>query len=206
VRAGRAAFLLLSLVALAPWPAGAKPPAGPVGRSGPVARATRSTVEARLRAYEPTFSASGWQALGPGADEALVEIGRDEKVDILVRARAVSALGYFPTPPARRFLEQTIDSRAASTQAADRLLLRKAAVALGWMGGPGVPARLDKLLAHADPDVRLDAAIGLGLTRLMPAADFLRKRFDIEPDARVRSQIGRQLRVIEDALSAIPTR
>jgi hypothetical protein len=42
-------------------------------------------------------------------------------------------------------------------------------------------------------------AIGLGLTRSGEAADFLRKRFDVETVPKVRSQIGRQLRLIEDA-------
>jgi HEAT repeat protein len=65
-----------------------------------------------------------------------------------------------------------------------------------------VPARLGPLLDHEDPEVRLDAAIALGLTRLAPAADLLRKRMDVEPVPRVRSQMGRQLRVIEDARAA----
>jgi HEAT repeat protein len=189
----RPLLLLMATVALVPRPGAARP------------RATRSTVEARLRAYEPG-NASGWQALGPGADEALVEIGRDPKVEVLIRARAVSALGYFPTAPARRFLEQTVAPGASDparpADAGDRLLLRRAAVALGWIGGLEVPARLGPLLAHSDPEVRVDAAIGLGLTRLSGAADLLRKRFDVEPVPRVRSQIGRQLRVIEDALAA----
>jgi HEAT repeat protein len=164
-------------------------------------RVTRSAVEAKLRAYE-AGGASGWQSLGPGADEALVEVSRDAKLEVLVRARAVSALGYFPTAAARRCLEQTVESKAAARDPGDRLLLRRAAVALGWQGGTGVPSRLAPLLDHEDPEVRVDAAIGLGLTRLGTAAALLRKRMDIEQVARVRSQIGRQLRVVEDALAA----
>jgi HEAT repeat protein len=187
------------LLALAILPLGSRPlaarPAGAT-RAAPAGRVARSTVEARLRAYEPG-PASGWQALGAGADEALIEIGRDPKVDVLIRARAVSALGYFPTLPARHFLEQTIASGAG-----DKLLLRRACVALGWMGGLGVPARLAPLLEHADPDVRIDAAVGLALTRLGTAADILRKRVDTEREPRVRAQMGRQLRVLEDALAA----
>jgi hypothetical protein len=47
----------------------------------------------------------------------------------------------------------------------------------------------------------LDVAIALGLTRSEEAADFLRARFDVETVPKVRSQMGRQLRVIEDALA-----
>jgi hypothetical protein len=201
----RVLLLMLVTLPLAPGARAAKPAGAPAGR------VARGTVEARLRAYEPG-PASGWQSLGAGADEALVEIGRDPKVDVLIRARAVSALGYFPTPPARRFLEQMIASGAGEvarptptkpgSDAGERLLLRRACVALGWMGGLGVPARLGPLLGHADPDVRIDAAIGLGLTRLGAAADLLRKRVDTEAEPRVRAQMGRQLRVLEDALAA----
>jgi hypothetical protein len=39
----------------------------------------------------------------------------------------------------------------------------------------------------------------LGLTRSEEAADLLRKRFDIESVPKVRSQIGRQISLIEAA-------
>jgi HEAT repeat protein len=186
--------LLLALVAVRPVAAKAPAAAG--------TRATRSAVEARLRAYDTAKTLPDWHGMGAGVDEVLVEIGRDAKVEVLVRARAVSALGYFPTPLARRFLEQTVEGKAGAPDAGDRLLLRKAAVALGWMGGLGVPDRLAPLLGHGDPEVRVDAAIGLGLTRLPAAAAPLRKRFDVESEPRVRAQIGRQLRAIEDAQAA----
>ncbi|HXU82001.1 MAG TPA: HEAT repeat domain-containing protein, partial [Polyangia bacterium] len=81
------------------------------------------------------------------------------------------------------------------------LLLAKAAVALGWLGGVRVPDRLGPLLDHPDPDVRVDAAAGLGLTRLPTAVEHLRKRLDVEPVARVRAQISRQIQVIEATLA-----
>jgi len=52
--------------------------------------------------------------------------------------------------------------------------------------------------------VRIDAALALGLTRLESAAELLRQRLPAEKDARVRTQIGRQLRVIEAALTPPP--
>jgi HEAT repeat protein len=62
-----------------------------------------------------------------------------------------------------------------------------------------VPDQLGPLLEHPDPEVRLDVAIGLGLTRSEEAAAFLRRRFTDETVAKVRNQIGRQLRLIEEA-------
>jgi len=155
----------------------------------------RATIEPRLRNYKPDPAA--WRALGPGTDEALIEIAGDGKAEVLLRSRAVSTLSYFPTPATRKFLEGTIAGKAASPDASDRQLLGKAAVALGWLGGVHVPEQLAPLLDHLDPDVRLDAAIGLGLTRLPTAAEALRKRLDIETVARVRAQISRQIQVID---------
>jgi HEAT repeat protein len=172
--------------------------AGPTVR--PPERPARGAVEAKLRAYKP--DPGPWRALGPGTDQALIEIAGDGKAELLLRARAVSTLSYFPTPATRKFLDSTIDGKTSSSDPGDRLLLAKAAVALGWLGGTQVPERLAPLLESEDPDVRLDAAVGLGLTRLPSAADSLRKRLDVEPVARVRAQISRQIQVIDDAVAA----
>jgi hypothetical protein len=79
-------------------------------------------------------------------------------------------------------------------------------VALGWQGGPSAPPALGALLAHADPDVRTDAAVGLGLTRLAPAATLLRNHLAVEKDEKVRSNVGRQLSVIEASLGLADAR
>lgn len=176
-----------------------------IARSEPRPRepppATRADVEAKLRAHPPPPAAS-FRALGYGTDQLLVEIGGDAKAELLLRARAIAALGYLPTAPSRRFLEAFVAEHAGASDDRYRLLLRRAAVALGWQGGLHAASRLGALFDHHDPDVRLDAALGLGLTRLPAAADLLRKRLPNETEARVRSQISKQLRLIEDALAA----
>ena len=153
----------------------------------------------RLRANTLPASAADWRAFGPGVDEILIAIAGDPKADLQLRAHAVSALAYVSTRPGRAFLEAVVKDKASSKDAGDKLLLRNAALALGWAGGTTVPAQLGLLLEHPDPDVRIDVAIGLGLTRSEQAADLLRKRFDVETVPKVRSQIGRQLGLIEDA-------
>ena len=175
--------------------------AGPA--AAPAGRVDRATVETRLRANTPPRSAADWRALGAGIDEVLIAIAGDAKADLQLRARAVSALGVVSTRPGRTFLEGVVKQKASSTDAGDKLLLRKAALALGWAGGAAVPAQLGPLLEHPDPEVRLDVAIGLGLTRSEEAADFLRTRFDVETVPKVRSQIGRQLRAIEEAAAQL---
>jgi HEAT repeat protein len=179
------AWLVLPLVTLAPL-AAARPA---------VTKVPRATIEPRLRNYKPDPAA--WRAMGPGTDEALIEIAGDGKTEVLLRSRALSTLSNFPTPAVRKFLETTVTSKATSADPTDRVLVGKAAVALGWVGGTGVPDQLAPLLDHVDADVRLDAAIGMGLTRLPSAAELLRKRLDIEQVERVRAQISRQIQVID---------
>lgn len=164
------------------------PPAGPP---------TRPAVEARLKANTQPSTTAEWRSLGAGVEDALVALAGDSKLDVQVRGRAISALGLVSTRPGRAFLEKLVKENAASNDAGEKLLLRKAAVALGWLGGTAVPGQLGPLLQHPDPDVRLDAAIGLGLTRAEEAADLLRARFDVETVPKVRSQIGRQLAQVE---------
>ena len=172
------------------------------GPAAPAARPDRAAVETRLRANTLPRSAAEWQALGAGTDEILVAIAGDAKAELQLRAHAVSALGVMSTRPGRALLESVVKQKASSTDAGDKLLLRKAALALGWAGGNAVPDQIGPLLDHPDPDVRIDAAIGLGLTRSEEAADLLRKRFDVETVPKVRNQIGRQIRLIEEAMAA----
>jgi len=172
------------------------------GPAAPPTRPDRVTVETRLQANTLPRSAAEWQALGPGTDEILVAIAGDAKAALQLRAHAVSALGVMSTRAGRALLESVVKQKAASADAGDKLLLRKAALALGWAGGNAVPGQLGPLLDHPDPDVRIDAAIGLGLTRSEEAADLLRKRFDIETVPKVRNQIGRQIRLIDEAVAA----
>jgi len=167
----------------------------------PTTRAGRPTVEARLRANTLPRSTADWQALGTGIDEVLLAIARDPKADLQLRGQAISALGVVSTRPGRAFLEDLVKQKASAMDAGDKFLLRKAALALGWAGGTAVPAEIEPLLEHPDPDVRLDAAIGLGLTRSEEAADILRRRFDVEPVPKVRNQIGRQIRIIDQAVA-----
>jgi len=171
------------------------------GAASPPDRPERAVIEARLRADTLPRSAADWLALGTRIDEVLIAIAGDPKADLRLRAQAVRALGVVSTRPGRAFLESVVKQKASAKDAGDKLLLRKAALALGWIGGAAVPAQLGPLLEHPDPEVRLDVAIGLGLTRSEEAADFMRKRFADETVPKVRNQIGRQLRLIEDAVA-----
>jgi HEAT repeat protein len=169
------------------------------------ARASREAVLKLLASSERAPSEQDLRALGTEADRQLVAVASDAKVEPKMRARAVAALANAPSSASRAYLTKLIGQVGAVKDATDLLLVRRAAVSLGWQGGPSAPPVLGPLLSHADPDVRIDAAVALGLTRLASAADLLRARLDAEEDARVRGNISRQLRVVEDSLSATNT-
>ena len=169
------------------------------------ARAERDAVLKLIGASERPPSQRDLRALGDGVDGVLIALADDAKLDAKMRARAVSALAFVPTATSRAFLGKLVGKSAAAKDATDVLLIRRAALALGWQGGSATPPLLADLLQHTDPEVRVDAALALALTRLSSAADLLRARLDVESDGRVRGHITRQLRVVEEALGLPPT-
>ena len=157
---------------------------------------TRAEVELRLQKAPRGLSATEVADLGAGAGAWLAQIADDRAAPPTTRARAMQALTYVRTPATRDFLENFLIRKRPSSDAIDHILLRKAAMALGWQAGPRSVDAVAALLDHPDPDVRLDAVVALGLTRASGAEKPLRDRLAVEPDATVRAQIESQLRVL----------
>jgi len=181
------AAIALSLLVTA-LPPGSVPDAGPGGNA-----------RARLFAYLETHdvpAAAELRALAPAPDALLMSIVDDTRAGGLVRSRAVAALRLLPSPAVQGFLGKLVAAKARAKDATDRLIVRRAAVALGWMAAPNAAAQLATLFANDDAEVRLDAAIGLGLTRTEDAAVILNRQLAVETDARVRDQIQRQLHAL----------
>jgi hypothetical protein len=160
-----------------------------------------SEVRAKLVAYLATHdvpAAPDLRAIEKSPEPSLMDIASDDHLEALTRARAISALRLLPSPSVQAFLGQVVQSKAKATDAGQRLIVRRAAVALGWMPSAEAPAKLALLFENEDAEVRLDAAIALGLTRLAEAAVFLRQQLAAESAPRVRDQIERQLRVLSE--------
>jgi HEAT repeat protein len=160
---------------------------------------TRAEVEARLRKATLGLSSAELADLGVAAGALLVQIADDHAATPLIRARAMAALAYVRTPAAHNFLENFVIRKGPSSDAIDRSLLRKAAVALGWQSGPRSVEILATLLDHPDAEVRIDAVVALGLTRTRAAEKPLRARLPAETDAAVRTQIESQLKMLDEA-------
>jgi HEAT repeat protein len=171
--------------------ASASAPASSTGKPGD----ERPKLEAFL-ADNDVPTAAQLRALSRAPQKPLQAIAVDARAPRLVRARAVAALRLFPSAETRVFLGNLIETNAKARDATELLLVRRAAVALGWMAGAGVCQQLALLFTNDDVEVRVDAAIGLGLTRAPEAPALLRKQLAVEATARVRDQIERQLRAL----------
>jgi HEAT repeat protein len=184
----------LAIAACALAAAAPTPPASGGGKTGDA----RSRALAYLQSHDVAVVAE-LRALASAPEKPLMAIAEDAQAEGLARARAVAALRLLPSPEVQGFLGKLVRSKAKSKDATDQLLLRRAAVALGWMGGSRAGDDLALLFENGDPEVRLDAAIGIGLSRAPDAADLLRRQLAIESVPRVRNQIERQLRVLAPA-------
>lgn len=161
------------------------------GAAGP----TRAEVEAALRKSGPEGEAD-LPHLAGSAEAVLLSIAGDQAAEGPLRARAIAALAYARTARVHVFLENLVLKKGTSSDGTDRLLLRRAMVALGWQSGPRVVDIIAPLLDHGDAEVRLDAAVALGLCRAAKAEAPLRAHLDQESDAAVRRQIEASLRML----------
>jgi HEAT repeat protein len=163
--------------------------------AGGAAAPTRVEVETILKQEGPE-QASELRRLATTAEPILIAIADDRALDPTVRGRAVAAFAYTQSARSHTFLENLILRRMPSSDPVDRLLVRRAAVALGWQSGSRVVDIVAPLLDHADPDVRTDAAVALGLCRARAGEAPLRARLSQESDPNVRRQIDAALRTI----------
>jgi HEAT repeat protein len=163
----------------------------------------QSKVVVYLAAHD-VASAEDLQRLATTPEKVLMDIASDAHVEGIVRARAVAALHLVGSHEAQAFLSKLVQSKAKATDATDRLILRRAAVVLGWMAGAGAAEDLAQLFDNDDAEVRVDAAIGIGLTRAETAATLLRRQLTAESAPRVRAQIERQLHALDQVLPPEP--
>jgi len=154
---------------------------------------TRAEVESALAKGGGPGELQHWAAT---ADGILTVVAADRAAPEIVRGRALAALAYARTSRVHAFLENFIIEKTPSSVPIDRVLLRRAATALGWQGGARVVEVVAPLLDHSDADVRLDAAAALGLARAREAEAPLRARLALETDAAVRRQIEAALKAV----------
>jgi hypothetical protein len=156
----------------------------------------RAEVEAALAKGGSPGELQHWAAT---ADGTLMALAGNRAASETVRGRALAALAYARTGRVRAFLENFVIEKTPSSAAVDRVLVRRAAVSLGWQAGPRAVEVIAPLLDSSDVEVRLDAAAALGLTRLSDAEKPLRVRLAIESDPSVKRQIESALKAVTAA-------
>jgi HEAT repeat protein len=161
-----------------------------------------AAIAAYLAGHD-TPSAAELSALGATGKD-LMAITTDEETEGLTRARAVAAMRLLPSPAVEGFLSKLIADHGRAPDATMRLILRRAAVALGWIGGGDAADRIAALFDNDDPEVRVDAVLGISMSRAENAAALLRRQLVGEPSPRVREQIQRQLAALPRAAQEPP--
>lgn len=146
----------------------------------------RAAVLQELSGIEDAPTAESLRALGDAVPQELVELAADPSLRSSVRARALHALGWFPSAETRTVLE-------AALVGDNKLMARKAAYALanGW-SAEAIPA-LGRALSAADPQLRNAAARALGNIEDDAVVTVLDARLTIEDQPAVREAIESSL-------------
>jgi HEAT repeat protein len=148
---------------------------------------TRQQLLGLLSGYEETASPDSLKALDGDVPGALRAIASDATLTTTQRARAIHALGWFPSEDTRAFL-------VAQARGGDAMFARKAVYALanGW--GDAALDELTVALANPDVQTRMAAAQALGNVGTPSAKLALEARLPLETDPTVKTTIEKQMR------------
>jgi HEAT repeats len=176
----------------------------------------RDVVAIELEKSLGNLSASALRKLGKDVDLVVMDIANDVGQTLRIRVAAVRALGELDTQVARSYLMRQLQSTAPTVgktgtnnprapESRDGISMMRAAVlALGWTRSEEAIPAIERLLAHPEAEVRLDAIAALVLTRrpqALAALEFARPQ---EKDKGVRKKLDRQIDRLRDALKRDP--
>lgn len=142
----------------------------------------RDDVVAQLDAIEEPPTRESLAALGDGVAAELIAIAQDSSATRTHRAKALHALGYFPSADSRLVLTTALDG-------GDSKLQRRAvhALANGW--GQAAVADVTPALSSSDVQLRAAAAKALGRVGGPDARAALQQRLPSETEPMVREII-----------------
>ena len=146
----------------------------------------RDAVLTQIGGFEDPVDATSLQGLGDEVGPTLMAIAEDRTVPRTTRARALAALGWFPTDQTRALLVAALDGT-------DALLARKAVVGLGRGWGAGALPELSRALGSEDAHLREAAARALGSLEAPEARAALEARLAVEETAHVRETLSAAL-------------
>jgi len=177
----------LALLLLSPWCVTTVFAGGPNAR----ARERSLALSRALGGYERTAGADDIRALGPDADQQLIDWAEAPATSRLQRQRAIAALRFVPSVRAHAYARAVLERAAAAVEGPDALDAVAALMALSPYVD-ALPAVLPQL-AHPCADVRHAAAATLGALGSRDALGPLQARLSIERDPTVLSALRHAL-------------
>jgi len=163
-----ARLIAVTLLLAAPSVAAA---GGPPPATLPPDAATVATLRAWFAGYEHVPTEADFKRLGDRLAPALVRLAVDDDEDLLVRARAVSAMLNAPGEPTR-----LANLALLAAPATPSLLRRKAVQVLAAHTGARHQAEILRVYLQAGADLPLREACARAFRRMGPAAYDLRAR------------------------------
>lgn len=142
--------------------------------------------------YEHAPTAAEVRALGPAADERLIDYATAPSTSPIRRQRAIAALLFVPSTAAHQFLLDVLAREGRATRGVQVLDAAAALSALAPYGQPSLAIVLP-YLTHASADVRQAAATTIGALGLPAARGSLSARLAVERDPSVRLHLAAAL-------------
>ena len=146
-----------------------------------------------LQAHEFHVDKKMLDRIGPDVDRILVHIAEDPKMRPTVRARAVAALGVYPTQRTYDFLSGLLYEPALIGTPGGTNIRRQALRSLGWGFGDKAVNTVAALKEDTDAQIREACAHALGDTRSPHAVGILDAWLPNEPELFVRLAVDRSL-------------
>jgi len=147
-----------------------------------------------MSGYEYVPTRGDWRRLGPGAETVLAEIYNDAARPLVIRARAVSGLGYFNTEASFKLLQGLLNANQT-----ERLFRRKAIAALGFGFGSRAVDVIAKEFQHEDRFVREAAVHALARIDDQRVVGLLERQLQTEQAEFLRATLTRTLAKLKTA-------
>jgi HEAT repeat protein len=158
------------------------------------AQAQRESLVMLLGAYEPLLVRAALDRVGPDVPRLLVDVASHPSERPTVRARAVAALGLYPSPDMRGYLSGLLHEPSLIGTPLGTLLRAQAIRSLGLAFGDSAVDAIAALRGDPSSDVRQAVALGLGASGSARARLILEAWIALEPSLGVREAIDKGLR------------
>jgi len=142
-----------------------------------------------LMAYDIEPQKVDFDEVSSDAKSILMKVASDTGRPPVVRARAILALGYYPSSETKNFLKATV-----FTQGQNEMLIRKGIYALARGFGSSVCEDIGSFLFHSNPDIRETAVRALGILGSNKARKMLIRRLKEENNKMVKNAIQEVLK------------